>query len=303
MSISRHFEMIYMLLDRQLITATELAKHFGVSTRTIYRDVDVLSGAGIPIYCNRGRGGGITLMEGYRFNSSLLTSREQDDILVGLQTIAATGLTDTADVLKRLANLFKKEVTNWIDVDFSTWGSTPDQDNRFNILRQGILNTKVITFTYYNSKGECSIRSVEPAKLIFKEKSWYLFAYCLTKHGHRLFKITRTKNMSLTDQDFGARPMSIITDSSPEQGVPKMVELKMVVAAQGAYRVYDECEPESITLNSDGTFSVKTQFPESDWVVSYLLSFGDLLLKVEPESLKNKLLEKLTNMKRNWTNQ
>ncbi|CDO02959.1 HTH domain protein [Oceanobacillus picturae] len=122
MTISRYFEIIYLLLDRKVVTAKELSEHFEVSTRTIYRDVDVLSGAGIPIYANKGRGGGISLLEGYSFNASMLTSDEQEDILVGLQTLAVTEFPNTDLILKKVARLFKKQTTNWIDVDMGKWG-------------------------------------------------------------------------------------------------------------------------------------------------------------------------------------
>nr|WP_316047202.1 HTH domain-containing protein [Planococcus glaciei] len=107
-TISRHFEIIYLLLDKKVITAKELADHFEVSARTIYRDMDVLSGAGIPIYANKGRGGGISLLEGYSFNASMLTNDEQEDILVGLQTLAVTNFPETDLILKKVARLFKK---------------------------------------------------------------------------------------------------------------------------------------------------------------------------------------------------
>jgi predicted DNA-binding transcriptional regulator YafY len=168
-TVNRHFEIIYILLDKKRVTAKELAEHFEVSTRTIYRDVDVLSGAGIPIYPSKGKGGGISLLERYVLNASLFTSNEQADILTGLQTLAATDFPDTEKILKKAAQLFKRDTTNWIDIDFSPWGSRKEEKQLFFLLRDSIIHQFEIKFTYFNSKGEKSERCVEPYQLLFKK--------------------------------------------------------------------------------------------------------------------------------------
>ena len=90
MQINRLFEIIYLLLEKGSVTAAALAERFEVSVRTIYRDIDLLSGAGIPVYCSRGRGGGVSLLPDFVLDKSLLSEREQDEILFALQSVAAT---------------------------------------------------------------------------------------------------------------------------------------------------------------------------------------------------------------------
>ncbi|MFC3417916.1 helix-turn-helix transcriptional regulator [Salinicoccus hispanicus] len=299
MTINRHFEIIYLLLDRKVITAKEFADHFEVSTRTIYRDMDVLSGAGIPIYANKGRGGGISLLEGYSFNASMLTNDEQEDILVGLQTLAATNFPNTDIILEKVARLFKKETGNWIDVDFSPWGSGKKKKQLFTLLRDAIIQKSVIQFRYFNSQGEQTLREVEPFQLIFKENAWYLSGYCLWRKNYRFFKISRMAQVSVLDQTV---TMSPITNSLKEAEIKageSSIPIEIKVSSQGAYRIYDEFDAHMISKNADGSYTVSTNLPIGTWLDSYLMSFGTLIEEVHPVLLRERLVKKLDELKSN----
>ena len=132
MQINRLFEIIYILLNKKLITATELAEHFEVSVRTIYRDIDTLSSAGIPIYAVQGKGGGISLLDDYILDKSLLSEKEQHEILYALHSLSGAKAPESDDVLERLNHLVNKNKTSWIEVDFSPWGS--DEKNHISLL-------------------------------------------------------------------------------------------------------------------------------------------------------------------------
>ncbi|RPJ99324.1 helix-turn-helix transcriptional regulator [Priestia endophytica] len=299
MTINRYFEIIYILLDRKIVTAKELAEHFEVSTRTIYRDVDVLSGAGIPIYASKGKGGGIALLEGYSFNASLLTSNEQDDILIGLQTLVVTEFPNSDHILKKVARLFKKETTNWIDVDFSPWGSGQKNKQLFALLRDAIVNQLVIHFSYYNSEGEKSERDVEPLQLLFKQNAWYLSGYCLYKNDFRVFKISRMLEVTVTNQTFNPKSSPIAIENTERQIAQSSVSITLRIASKGAYRVYDEFDDHMITKNKDGSYTVNAQFPIGPWLDSYLLSFGTLLEEIHPADLRARMVAQLDELKSN----
>lgn len=299
MAISRHFEMIYLLLDRKVMTANELAGHFEVSARTIYRDVDVLSGAGIPIYANKGRGGGISLLEGYSFNASMLTNEEQEDILVGLQTLTVTDFPNTDLILKKVARLFKKETGNWIDVDFSPWGSGDKKKQLFALLRNAIIQQYVIQFRYFNSQSEKTLREVEPFQLLFKGNAWYLSGYCLWRKDYRLFKISRMADVCVLDQKTTMAPTEDPLKEAEIQAGEASIPITLKVSSQGAYRIYDEFDEHMITKNRDGSYTVETNFPIGAWLDSYLLSFGALIEEVHPELLRERLVQKLDELKHN----
>ncbi|ANS73885.1 transcriptional regulator [Paenibacillus yonginensis] len=300
MPISRHFEIIYILLQKKTATAAELAERLEVSTRTIYRDIDLLSAAGIPIYSSKGKGGGISLMEGYAFQASLLSSREQNDILMGLQTLKLMPLSGTEEVLEKLAGLFWRKNHSWLEVDFTPWGSEDDRRQMFERLRDAIAENRVIRFRYYNSAGKESSRKVEAFQLIFKSNAWYLSGYCLTSEDFRLFKISRMRDIVVTDQTSEPRAGISAVEHIEEQVGSDMTAVTLRISARGAYRIYDEFPDDVITKNEDGSYTIRTYFPVNDWLESYLLSYGTLLEEIHPESLRSRLLSRLDELKRKW---
>lgn len=195
MQESRLFRIVYYLLDKGKSTAPELAEKLEVSVRTIYRDIDIISSMGIPIYTTQGKGGGITLLDNFVLDKSLLSTREKEQILMALQGIVATEQNNTDELLTKLRSLFQSKNTNWIEVDFSNWvKNNPGQDN-FNLIKSAIFNRNVISFQYFSSNREGSQRRVEPLRLVFKSKHWYLYGFCLMRNDYRFFKPTRIRKM------------------------------------------------------------------------------------------------------------
>lgn len=296
MQINRLFETIYILLHKKTTTAKELAERFEVSERTIYRDIETLSSAGIPIYASQGKGGGISLLDDYVLDKSILSEREQNEILYALQSLSVTKAPQMNQVLAKLSSLFNKNNTSWIEVDFSPWGSDESSIGQFTILKEAILNHRIIEFDYFNSSGEKSTRRAEPMKLIFKVNAWYLQAFCLTKNTDRTFKISRMSDLWITPQTFVERN----SDEVPESGLmPKhqnWIDLCLKISAEGAYRVYDEFKEKDITQNDDGSFTVTTSLPDSKWLIRYLLSFGSDAEVLSPKNIHDAFRDELNDM-------
>ena len=135
MKNGRLFELLYLLVERRALTAGELAERFEVSERTIYRDVDALSAAGVPVYTQRGQGGGIRLMDQFVLDRCLLSPREQDEVLFALRALLSTGGLEGAEALERLSALFRREAEGWVEVDFTDWGKGFAVLNGFNLGR------------------------------------------------------------------------------------------------------------------------------------------------------------------------
>ncbi len=195
MQESRLFRILYYLLDKGHATAPELAEKFEVSVRTIYRDVDAISSAGIPIYVTTGRNGGIQFLDDYVLDKSFFSDSEKLEILSSLQSLSAVQYPEVDTILKKLGAIFQIGLTDWIDVDFSRWGSVAESENRlFRQLKQAILENREITFDYHNSSGNSGKRNVYPYKLVYKDRAWYLNAFCLSRNESRLFRLSRIKN-------------------------------------------------------------------------------------------------------------
>ena len=295
MKISRLLEIVYILLDKQMVTAKELAEHFEVSTRTIYRDVDTLSSAGIPIYTNKGTGGGIGLLDNFILNKSLLSENEQSEIIASLQGFKALNIENVAPVLSKLATIFNKNNIDWIDVDFSYWGSSENEKDKFNLLKEAILNKKIISFDYFNSSGKTTTRKIEPLKLLFKGQAWYVYGFCKLKLDYRFFKIKRIKNLILEKETFDREIVKDINNTNDDSKV-NIVHLKLEIDSTLSYRVYDEFSHRAIAKNEKGDFIVAIDFPESQWIYGYLLSFGESLKVIEPEYIRDIMYDKLKKM-------
>lgn len=294
MQINRLFEIIYILLNKKNITAKELSEHFEVSQRTIYRDIDTLCECGIPIYTSKGKGGGISLLDNFILNKSILSENEQNEILCALKSLQATNYKDNNSVLSKLSNLFGTTNTNWIEIDFSGWNSNSEEN--FSLLKHAILNTKVVSFDYYSSYGEKTTRSVEPIQLWFKDKNWYLKAFCKLKEGQRVFRLSRIKNLFVSDEVFIRKPIEIQDESRNLDQNQEIINLKLNINFSQSYRVYDEFDHEQITVNDDNTFTVSASYPQGEWVYSYILSFGPDAIVLEPEYVKNIIKAKLNKM-------
>ncbi|KAI4440822.1 YafY family transcriptional regulator [Schaedlerella arabinosiphila] len=292
MSESRLFKILYYLLDKGTVTAPELAKKFEVSVRTIYRDIDMLSGAGIPVYTTTGHGGGIHLLDNFVLKKSLLSEQEMQDILIGVQSLSAVQYPDTDGVMSKLKATFQIAESDWIEIDFSRWGSIVEKEKQyFEMLKRSILGRQEIQFLYYNSLGEVSQRRCQPLKMVYKDKAWYLYAYCLKRNDYRLFRISRIKELLVTDQYFKSHSemKESVFPLMEEMGKPITIELSF--PKEVSYRVYDTFEDDVIKWNGQ-EIRVNVTLPETEWLYSFIMSFGNQISILYPISLKEKIIER-----------
>ena len=294
---NRLFEIVYILLQKKKITARELAEKFEVSTRTIYRDVETLSRANVPIYATQGKDGGIALLDRFVLNKTILSEEEQNQILFALQSMKNVSEQDEKGVLEKLSTLFNKAVSDWIKIDFSGWKKDSAQKVRFDMIKKAILNKSRIEFVYYNSNGEKSKRIAEPLQIWFKDKSWYLMSYCKLKEDYRIFKISRMKEIKMLREHF---ERELPKEQKNKTRDFKIISLKLEISKDMAYRVYDEFENEGIIKNKNGDFVVKVEYPENEWVWSYVLSFGEYAKVLSPKRAKEIIKEKLQKSLENY---
>ncbi len=296
MQINRLFEIVYILLNKKSVTARELAERFEVSVRTIYRDIDALSSAGIPVYASQGKGGGISLLDDYVLDKSVLSENEQNEILYALHSLTIAQAPEADELLSRLGSLFNKTDTGWLEVDFSPWGSDKNRTGQFTVIKNAILNRQVIEFNYFNSSGEKSSRRVEPAKLVFKVNAWYLQGFCLTKNTGRFFKITRMSDVRMTQETFSERIAEESPESGQEQKSREWIAVCLKISARGIYRVYDEFDEKDITKNHDGSFTVTASLPENKWLIRYILSFGADIEVLAPQNIRDMVRSELAGI-------
>lgn len=293
MQIGRLFEIVYLLLERENVTAKELAERFEVSERTIYRDVDALSAAGIPVYTAKGKGGGIRLLPAFVLNKSVLSQKEQENILFGLQSLSAARYPEAGAVLEKLRTFFRKEDPDWIDVDFTGWGSGKEEKELFDRLRGAILSRRRVIFDYVSAAGKETRRTVEPVKLRFKGSAWYLQGYCLAREDYRTFKLIRMGNLQVTEDTFPEERRKDIPIEPDLSAAANPLPMVLGFSAAMRHRVYDEFPAGCLTEHEDGSLTARVVFWESEWVWGYLLSFGGALTVLEPAWARKRVRESL----------
>lgn len=294
MKENRYFQMVYLLLEKGSMTAPELAKHFEVSVRTIYRDIDILSAAGIPVYATQGKGGGISIQDKFVLKKSVLSEQEQTQILMALQGLRIVEDEDTRALLSKLNSAFQKQNVNWLEIDFSSWTKSGAGKENFQKLQNAIFESRVVSFLYYNGKGEAAKRVVEPLKLAFKSTDWYLYGYCSMRSDFRFFKLTRIRNLEIT-KDRYTRPIPDQIFTEAEDFEMETIQVTLLFDKSMSFRVYDKFDDE-VTETQDGSLLVETVMPNNELLFRYILSCGDKVEVLHPQSLRDKIFERARNI-------
>lgn len=288
---SRLFKIVYHLLDKGQATAPELASRFEVSVRTIYRDIDALSGAGIPIYTEAGRNGGIHLMDGFVLDKAVFSEGEKQEILLALQSLNATGHLNSDDILGKLSALFATHPEDWLEVDFSRWGTDPDADDsddkKFRALRGAVIRRRAVRIAYAGPYGTTGERTIHPLRLLYRSRAWYLKAYCTEKKALRLFKLNRILDYTLTDESFPYRAFPEQPDPTPQ----RYTAVTLRFPKEMAYRVYDEFDNAHVHRQENGDLIASAEMPEDAWLIGFLLSFGTQVDILSPAHLRKIVAE------------
>lgn len=307
------FELTYILLEKRQLTAKEMAEHFGVSQRTIYRWVDALNLAGVPVFSAKGKGGGIHVSEKYALDKTFFTDSEKQELLSSVQALESLSGNKNSAITKLKA--ITKSNADWIQVDFSPWNpKMAEIRDIFTLLKTAILNSKKVQFIYFSSQGKGSERTVFPVRIIFKGQAWYLFAFCYEKNDMRFFKLSRMAEIKMLSEQISQEQLlklqktkNIFPDSLngsiyegyKEQEFP-LLKLKIAVSIQDVYRIMDEYKITRISDGNSGEKILEIEIPEFPWLIDWLLSFGNRLTVIEPESIKTKLAQEIGRMYRKW---
>lgn len=295
MQISRLFRMLYMLLERERVTAVELARELEVSVRTVYRDAQALCEAGVPLYSEQGRSGGFAILPTYKLSKSMLSRDEQQALLASLAASAQSGAQDT-ELLGKLRAFFGAESRDWVQIDFADWSGQQDQD--IAVFRQAILESRLLEMDYYGENGAASLRTVCPFTLWFKGQAWYLRAYCLSRRAVRTFKLSRIRQPQIIPGTFpeeaqAARASDVLTTNWPE---PEYIHLVLRADKCMAYRIFDDFSQSSIAPQEDGSFLIDTHFPPGAWIRSIMLSYGEHAEVIEPDWLREEIRQAAEKM-------
>lgn len=293
MKDNRLFRILYYILEKGKVTASELADKFEVSVRTIYRDIDSISSAGIPIYALQGKGGGIKIAEDFVLSKSLLSENEKQQIMSALQGLDNTSIQHENELLTKLSALFKMKNTSWIEVDFNNWQNNKMYEKTFNDIKSAILSKNIVSFTYFSSNEKETSRRVKPVRLLFKGQDWYLYALCLLRNDFRYFKLSRIKNLETHTEKFDDNFEDVVLKK--EMPYENTVHIKVKFDRKAAFRVYDELNGE-ITEDDEGNLYTEIEIPNDYNLFNYIFSFGDGAEVLEPKEIRMQIKEMINKM-------
>lgn len=291
---SRLFRILYYVLEKGKVTANELSEKFEVSVRTIYRDIDVISSAGIPIYATQGKGGGIEIADDFVLKKSLLSEKEQEQILVALKGLEGINKQYENELLTKLSAFFKIKNTNWIEVDFTNWQRGNEYDELFNDIKLAIINKNIIRFTYFSSNEKETSREVKPIRLLFKGWDWYVYTFCLLRNEFRYFKLSRIRDLKILDENFEDSYEDVVLIKEMEY--KDTVRVKLKFDRKVAFRVYDEMG--DIKEDEEGDLYAEIELPNDYNLYNYIFSFGESVEVLAPIEIRNNIRDMINKMSR-----
>lgn len=289
MKIDRLIGILSILLQEEKTTMPKLAERFEVSRRTITRDIEALCNAGIPIQTSQGTGGGIRIMDGYRMDRTLLTSKDMQMILAGLRSLdSVSGSKYYSQLMEKIQTGASKFINgkDFMLIDLSSW-YRESLAPKIEVIQSAIENRHLLSFQYYSPSGE-SERMIEPYYLVFQWSSWYVWGWCRERMDFRLFKLNRMDAVAASVQDFACRDVPM-PDLSNEKIFPGGIKVKVLFTPDVKWRLVEEFGPKCFTETEDGKLLFTADYTNLENLVTWLLTFGAKAEVLEPANIRNEI--------------
>lgn len=285
-----------LLLNRKRVQAQELADRLEVSLRTIYRDLESLNVAGIPIISYTGADGGFEIMENFRLDRQMLSFDELISLSTALRGLQSTqafsnqnldGLLDKVGALVSKAEQGRMAGADQVIIDLNPWKSSSSERNKYDTLHKAVSDKRLIRFTYTDGQGGETERCIEPMGLVLKGYTWYLHGYCLNRDDYRMFRLSRIRNLLILEDTFQRRMMTLseLNENWGPQRDSKMVDLVLRFTGPAKVPAEDHFDSDEIERQPDGSLIVRVRYPDNDWLIGFLLHFRTDLFILEPSHI------------------
>lgn len=304
MKTDRLVSIIMILLEKKRISAHILADMFEVSKRTIYRDIEAISMAGIPVSATPGTGGGIEIMGHYKIDKKVFSRDDLSSLLMGLNSLPKTLRTrEVEHTLAKLESLIPSEQakeieikTNQILIDLTPWFEEANINHNLEIIKTAIDENRLLSFTYIDGHSKKSERTVEAYQLVLKGRSWYVQTFCHTKKDFRLFRLSRMTALTLLEEKFIPREYQKPVLDFEEAARDLQTIIKLRIHKSILDRLLEFCSFDNIKADGEEHYFVEYPFIDRDYYYDMLLSFGDKCECLEPLSVREKLKQKIQSL-------
>ncbi|KEQ25896.1 helix-turn-helix transcriptional regulator [Paenibacillus tyrfis] len=294
MKLERLISIIYKLLNHEVLSASMLAEEFQVSQRTIYRDIDVICAAGFPVVSYQGTNGGYGMMDGYKMDKSLLGSYDVNSLITVLRSLSTVFEDERAQgTIERLQTIGPEHHVTSLSVDLETRRTEPDALRH---LRTAITRRNIVRFDYINGKNERTTRDMEPLRLHFKYRNWYIYGFCRTRRDYREFRLSRLMNLFVTQQTF--QPHHEVQKEAALSNQDQLEDVVIRVGTEALAEAMDQFHQVDKQFHADGSMTMRIpvyQPLEARWLWTILLGFGSGAEVLEPPALRGILKEQLQN--------
>lgn len=304
MKADRLVGIIMTLLDKQRVSAQALADTFEVSLRTIYRDMDAISAAGIPIRAAPGVGGGFEIMPGYQVDKTVFSADDLAALLSGLSSLSSmVPGSEPANALAKVRRFLPAGRAGEIElkadqirVDLSPWVGSRNTGPYLETIKAALRESRLVSFRYIDHHGNKTARTAEPYQLVLKHGQWYVQGYCRYRNDFRLFRLSRMIGLELCRETFVPRacpkPVLDITDAVE----PLQMDIRLRIHRSIMDRVLDLCGYERFTPDGPEHFVVRFPFIDRDYYYDMLLSFGDRCECLGPPEVREKLRRRVRSI-------
>ncbi len=282
-----------LLLNRRTVTARSLADRFQVTLRTIYRDIETLKQAGIPIASSQGVGGGYGIHPSFRIDRQMLSVDDLLSILTSLKGLEGIRAAASSEVFEKISALIPQterqrieNVVNRTRIDMHPWGTSTQVRLHLTLLQEALSHNKLVSFDYRSINGQSARRMIEPVQLIFKASTWYIYGYCHIRSDFRLFRLSRMNNCSIEPKEFIPRIAPSIPDDLYELDSRPRTRIVLRFAPEKRSHLEDYFPDIPLNLQSDGSIIAELDMPEDEWVYGMILSHGDKVEVIAPQHLR-----------------
>lgn len=304
MKIDRLISIIMILLEKERMGAEELANMFEVSKRTIYRDIDSINMAGIPIRSTPGVSGGFEIMRQYKVDKKIFSTGDLSAILMGLSNMSTVVRGDElVNALAKVKSFIPAEKakdiemkTNQILIDLSPWVGNRNIQQYLGIIKKALQDSKLLSFDYTDRFGNKVPRNAEPYQLVLKNTQWYVYSYCLRRNDFRLFRLSRMSDLVIDKERFVPRRYENPQLDFDDQLTAMQKGIKIRIHRSIIDRVLDYCPLDHFTSDGDEHYSVDFPFIENDYYYNMLLSFGSQCECLEPAHIREELRHRVLDI-------
>lgn len=293
MKFERLMAITMILLNRRRVQAQELADKLEVSLRTIYRDLESLNLAGIPIVSYTGMEGGYEIMDNFRLDRQMLSLDEMITLFTALRGLQSTQALDPSNIdrlLEKVGALVAQAEqgrladSDQVKIDFTPWRNSEAERIKYESVHQAVKNTKLISFYYIDAQGAETERTIEPMGLVLKGYAWYLHGYCLEREDYRTFKLSRIRGLQVLNDDFNRRemPLSVLNERWVKPEGRQMIRLVLKISGDARVYAADHFDENQMERMEDGSLLVRATLPHEKWVLKFLLQLKTDVLILEP---------------------